>query len=379
MQARRILILCDGLLKGGLARVVLDWANGLLARGHTVGLVLMSPRIEYEPPGLLWLRVFDHETPNGGIARWQHRNTQTRFLRDAIATFEAETGKAHLVIAAGESALRCASGIAHPNLWLSSHSSQLQAPKGGGIVARLRFRLKIAKRGARVRRLLNGKNIHLVSEGLAHELTNTLGVQPARVEVIHNPFDFDDLRQRAARSTPQSVAQDREFIVGVGEFNARKAFDRLITAFSRCRFSGDLVLIGQGPEHENLVRLAAAMGIAERVKFVPFHENHYALVKRARLLVMTSRSEGLGNVLIEALILGVPALALDCPHGPRDILEPICADALLPSGEVQLLPERIDRFVEVPYSINEAALERFRHDFVIGRLLALGESRKEVP
>lgn len=373
MQARRILILCDGLLKGGLARVVLDWANGLTVCGHTVGLALMSPRIDYDLPGLVWLRVFDHEIPNGGIARWRHRNMQARFLRDSIAAFETGIGNAHLVIAAGESALRCASDIAHPNLWFSSHSSQLQAPKGSGITAALRFRLKIAKRGARVRRLLNGKNIHLVSEGLARELTGTLGVQPARMEVIHNPFDFGTLRKRAAQQTPQSVAQVREFVVGVGEFNVRKAFDRLITAFSRSKFSGDLVLIGQGPEQGNLSRQAALLGIPDRVKFVPFHDNHYALVARAKLLVMTSRSEGLGNVLIEALILGVPALAVDCPHGPRDILLPICTDALLPPDRIGELPERIDRFVECPYVIEQTALDRFDNDYVIRRLLALAD------
>ncbi|MBL8515100.1 MAG: glycosyltransferase [Betaproteobacteria bacterium] len=374
MQKRRILIVCDGLLKGGLARVVIDWIQGLTARGHLVGLALLGPHIDYPLPDGLWMRVHGQRAPSGGVARWRHRRALGAFMSEAVAAFEREHGAADLVIAAGESALRCAAHVSHPNLWMSSHSSQLQAPKGDGWIARLRFRIKVLRRGARLKPLLDGKKVHVVSEGLARELTATLGVRPARIEVIHNPFDVTALRARAALATPESTAQTREFIVGVGEFNPRKAFDRLITAFAHSRFGGDLVLIGQGPDQPALERQARDLGIASRVKFVPFHDNHYALVQRAKLLVMTSRSEGLGNVLIEALILGVPAVALDCPHGPRDILEPVCADALLAPEVLDQLPARIDRFVGTPYAIGETHLARFRAEHVMDRLLNLAGS-----
>ena len=111
--------------------------------------------------------------------------------------------------------------------------------------------------------------------------------------------------------------------------------------------------------------------VESRVKFIPFHANHYALLRKAKLLVSTSRSEGFGNVLVEAVILGVPALSIDCPHGPKDILSPICSEALIPPDRLELLPERIDQFIARPYAIEPRHLERFTREFVLGKYLSL--------
>ena len=190
--------------------------------------------------------------------------------------------------------------------------------------------------------------------------------------MIANPFDIDSIRAQALRETPQSLAQTAPFIIGIGEFNARKAFERLIDAFARCKFGGELVLVGQGEARDALGRQAQALGLAARVKFVPFHDNHYALLARAKLLVMTSKSEGLPNTLIESLIVGVPAIALDCPHGPKEIIGPVGADALIAQERLDLLPERIERFVAAPYPIPEPAVARFRREHVLEQIERLG-------
>mgnify|MGYP000868157961 CR=1 FL=1 len=98
----------------------------------------------------------------------------------------------------------------------------------------------------------------------------------------------------------------------------------------------------------------------------------YALLARAKLLVMTSKSEGLPNTLIESLIVGVPAIALDCPHGPKEIIGPVGADALIAQERLDLLPERIERFVAAPYPIPEPAVARFRREHVLEQIERLG-------
>lgn len=369
---RRILIICDGLFRGGLAKVVLAWVEGLAGRGHRVGLALLNPQQDYPVPALAWHTTFPESAPKTGFRRWQHRKRWTAFIRDAIDGFERQHGVADLVIAAGEECLRCGAQVHHRNLWISSHSSQLQSRKGEDAWAQLRYRIKIWRRGRRLRALLNGKNLHMISEGQAQELTDLLGVRPARLRVIPNPFDIGAIRAQAAGTTPQSRAQTKPYIIGIGEFNVRKAFDRLIAAFARCAFEGDLVLVGQGEQQGALMRQATDLGIEGRVRFIPFHDNHYALLSRAKLLVMTSKSEGLPNTLIESLIVGVPAIALDCPHGPREILGPVCAEAVIPQDRLNLLPSRIDQFVAIPYAIGDAAVERFRRDQVLRQIESLG-------
>jgi glycosyltransferase involved in cell wall biosynthesis len=368
----KILIVCDGLFRGGLAKVVLAWIEGLSARGHVMGLALLNPQKDYSLPPLAWYAEFPERAPKSGLRRWWHRARWTAFIRTSIADFERQQGVADLVIAAGEECLRCASQVEHRNLWISSHSSQLQSPKGEGALARWRYRIKIWRRGMRLRALLDGRKLHMISEGQAHELTKVLGVRPARLNVIANPFDIESIRALALRETPQSLAQTAPFILGIGEFNARKAFERLIDAFARCAFDGDLVLVGQGEAREALERQVQKLGFAARVKFVPFHDNHYALLARAKLLVMTSKSEGLPNTLIESLIVGVPAVALDCPHGPKEIIGPVCAEALIAQERLDLLPERIDRFVSAPYPILELAVARFRREHVLEQIERLG-------
>ena len=366
-----ILIVVDGLKLGGLARVMIDLSAGFMTRDVRVGMIVLAPRIDYDTVTSDWMRVYPEVEPTFGPLRVRYRQQLKAFIEAGIKAFEAQYGPADLILAAGEITMRCAARIEHPSLLLSSHSSQLQAPKYANWYGQLKYRLKTLRRGRRVRQMFSGKNVHVVSDGLAHELVTILRAHPKSVTTIYNPFDVERIRELSAQSTPESTMQLREFIIGIGEFNYRKSFERLLRAFSQCQFKGDLVLVGQGGDEKKLRRLAIDGGLEARVKYIPFHANHYALLRKAKLLVSTSRSEGFGNVLVEAIVLGVPALSVDCPHGPKDILSPICSEALIPPDRLELLPERIDRFIARPYAIEPQHLERFTRDFVLEKYLSL--------
>ena len=366
-----VLIVVDGLKLGGLARVMIDLSAGFMTKGVRVGMIVLAPRIDYDTVTSDWMRVYPEVEPTFGPLRVRYRQQLKAFIEAGIKAFEAQCGPADLILAAGEITMRCAARIEHPNLLLSSHSSQLQSPKYANWYGELKYRLKTVRRGLHVRQMFSEKNVHVVSDGLAHELVTVLRAHPKSVTTIYNPFDVRRIRELGAQSTPESTMQLREFIIGIGEFNYRKSFERLIRAFSQCQFKGDLVLVGQGNDAKKLRQLAIDGGLEERVNFIPFHTNHYALLRKAKLLVSTSRSEGFGNVLVEALILGVPALSVDCPHGPKDILSPICSDALISPDRLELLPERIDRFIARPYAIEPQHLERFTRDFVLEKYLSL--------
>ncbi|MDN0084109.1 glycosyltransferase [Crenobacter sp. SG2305] len=370
-DSKTVLLIVDRLDKGGLAHVLLTLACGLLARGHRVGLALLENRVAYPLPETAWLRINEAERPS---RRWRHtafRREVTGFARQAISDFETEYGKADLIIAAGELAIRCVPPIHHPRIVFSSHSSQLQAAKMSGLLGQLRLGFKHLRRGLRLQRLLNGRHVHVVSDGLAKELTGSLKVRPASVHVIYNPFDIDAIREAARQSTPESLKRLRPFVIGVGLLTKNKHFSRLVEAFADSGVDGDLVLVGQGGDEEALRQLAKAKGLDGRFEIIPFHHNHYALLAKASLLVVTSDSEGLSNVLCESLIVGVPALSTDCPHGPRDILGGIDERALVPLDRIDLLPERIHSLLDKPYDITDAMVERFSVDKVIDQYLAL--------
>lgn len=370
-----IVIMVDALQRGGLAKVALDLAQGFSQQGHRVALLCLSQTLDYPLPVL---RYFAAYTAAPQRFRWQavgERQRQQQWLKTQLQRYEQEHGMADLVIGAGELCIRLTPGLAHPALVVSSHSSQLQAAKSKGWWGTLRLQIKTWRRGWRLQRLLNGQRVHVVSQGLASELCDTLHVRPRQLVTIYNPFDIAALRMLAAQPTPQSQSITRPFVVGVGEFNTRKAFHRLIEALKTSGLPDDLVLIGQGPQEPALRQLAASLGLAERVHFLPFHDNHWALVKKARLLVLCSDSEGLGNVLIEALILGVPVVSTDCPHGPRDIVAPLCPEALVPMNALERLPEVMRQVLANPYPIPESYLARYEREQVLAQYLELAIDR----
>lgn len=379
-EARTLVIVVDTLQRGGLAKVEIELAQAFVEQGHCVGLLCLSADRDYPlPEGLAWYAAW---AQGSARYRWQAvgvRRAQQQWIKERLAAFEQQFGKAELVLGAGELCLRLMPAVAHPALVLSSHSSQLQAAKAPGAVGRWRLAIKRWRRGARLRSLLNGQRVHVVSDGLAHELTDTLKVRPRELVTIYNPFDIAQLRQRSLLATPQSLHQTRPFVIGVGEFNTRKAFHRLIRALHDSGLQEDLVLVGQGPQEAALREQACAMGLAQRVHFVPFHDNHLALVRKARLLVLCSDSEGLGNVLIEALILGVPVVSTDCPHGPREIIEPLCPDALVPLDGLDRLPKVMSEVLARPYAIPESYLARYERAQVVDRYLALMPPSKVKP
>src|SRR5206468_6221358 len=84
--------------------------------------------------------------------------------------------------------------------------------------------------------------------------------------------------------------------------------------------SGTLVIAGEGPERGSLLQLGRRLGIANRLLLTGFLANPHPLLSRAQTFVLSSNAEGFPNALVEAMSLGVPCIATNCPDGPAEIL-----------------------------------------------------------
>ncbi len=179
-----------------------------------------------------------------------------------------------------------------------------------------------------------------VSERLRREQAAFFGVPGARIVTIYNPFDLARLRRVAAE--PDAALDARPpFVVACGRLAAIKGFGDLIAAFARVRQrrlappAADvrLVILGDGPDREALAAAAVAHGVGDLVElpgFVAEPVRHFA---RARCFVLSSLSEGLPRVVLEAMACGTPVIASRC-GGVEEVVEDGKTGRLYAPGDV---------------------------------------------
>ena len=109
-----------------------------------------------------------------------------------------------------------------------------------------------------------------------------------------------------------------------------------------------MIVLGEGPLRPTLLALAHNLHISEYVDFPGFVSNPFAYLAKAHLFVLSSRHEGLGNVLIEAMACGCPVVSTDCPFGPAEILENGRWGKLVPTEDPEALAQAMIHTMDTP-------------------------------
>jgi glycosyltransferase involved in cell wall biosynthesis len=186
------------------------------------------------------------------------------------------------------------------------------------------------------------------SHEMARGLQARLALDPDRVRVIQNPIDVARVQRMAQE--PLSQAPARPFILNVGRLEYQKGHDVLLKAFAASEAARglDLVILGRGTLEAGLRRLAADLGIADRVHFPGFVPNPWAWLARARLFALSSRWEGFPSVVAEALACGAPALVTSCDFGPAEVVEHGQSGWVVPPHDVTAFGAAMDHLLRRP-------------------------------
>lgn len=189
-----------------------------------------------------------------------------------------------------------------------------------------------------------------VSAGIGRDLT-ARGVPARKVEVIHNPLPpgiHDGPRRTYPWQGELEALGQGPVIVTAGRLNPVKDHRTLLAAFAQLRATrpARLVIFGDGPLRAELVAEAERLGIAGSTLFPGYVNDPAACYAVADLFVLSSVSEGFGNVLIEAMAAGVPVVSTDAPHGPREILEDGALGPLVPVGDAAALAAAMARTLD---------------------------------
>ena len=165
-----------------------------------------------------------------------------------------------------------------------------------------------------------------VSRGVGESVRRSMGVDAGRVHAIYNPIPADSIRQLAQEEVTHPWFSDGEppVVLSVGREAPQKDHPTLVEAFGLARREVDarLVILGRlsAPYRARLKSLAQGHGVEGDLGFVDFDENPYRYMRRAGLLALSSRWEGLPTVILEALACGTPVVSTDTPYGPHEIL-----------------------------------------------------------
>lgn len=173
---------------------------------------------------------------------------------------------------------------------------------------------------------------------------------------------------------------NKKCVVAMGRLIPVKGFDRLLSAFAvlaHKHANWVLVILGEGELRSDLEQQIKSLGLTGRVQLNGFVSNPFATLRKSEFFVMSSRSEGFPYALLEAMSCGLPAVAMDCATGPREIIRDGIDGILVPKGDVKALAAAMDHLMSDAGERQRLAarapdvLERFGTDKVIAQWEAL--------
>ena len=323
---------------GGVARVFVELANGLAAKGLTVQFLLDSRGSMLEAQLDSGVEVVT-QTRKGRIGRLlglvSHiRGTKPRNLLTAVVNFNVVAVVAHLMT--GRRTRLTITEVADPVSDFRNSGTWLYPLNYLLVPILYRF----------------ATGIVAVSEGLAGRIARLALVGRHRVRVVHNPIFKPQLLEMSQAPLQHRWADRRQnLVITAGRLVLQKNQATLLKAFaivSRRSPDARLIVLGEGPLKANLLDLTRQLALDGCVEFVGVDPNPFRWFSRASVFALSSLGEGFGNVLVEAMACGCTPVSTDCRWGPREILANGEYGTLVPVGDHGALAEAILAALENP-------------------------------
>ncbi|EGR1141527.1 glycosyltransferase [Vibrio parahaemolyticus] len=365
----KILLIRQSLHGGGAERVVVSLANKMTEQGHDVTIYITDDIIEYDLHEEVTVvkSSLSEKTKNieskmisklGNLAFSITSLFHVFSLRKDLKLNEYDKIYIHSI-----SSLLRFQYLFKKNVYAVYHASK------SDLLLKNRNKLQKIKNIFALKMSSLGKGIVCVSEGIRFDLEECFGICNAKV--IYNPFDLDMIRNQAEINYDNvDIAKFGSYILNVGRLQYQKNQEQLIKAFFHVSDKFDsLLLLGVGPDDKNLKKLVISYGLEERVFFLGYTSNPYFYMKHATVFVLSSRFEGFGNVLVEALACNCPVISSNCNYGPNEIMINSLSYWLYNQEDTQELTEKLTEFDSEKYRISDSDLIRFSDDISVMKYL----------
>jgi glycosyltransferase involved in cell wall biosynthesis len=394
LEAHLAFLLSD-LTGGGLQRMVTILAGAFAARGARVDVVVCQPDGEVRrnlPAEVDVVPLYKRDPLSARLAVCRADLTLARLLaRPMLSLRQGSTTLAYLPSLAAY--LR----TARPDVLFAATSYLNVEAVLARRLARVPTRIVLSERnhfssgkprndwrrrclGPAMRHAyLQADAIVAVSDGVAVDLAEAIGIPRASITTLHNPTLTPDFASRLAQPIehPWFTTGGPPVLLSVGRLAPQKDFPTLLRAFAlvRERRAVRLAIAGKGSPRQiaRMREFADQLGIRTDVEFLGFLPNPLPYMARAAAFVLSSRFEGFPNVLLEALAAGTPVVSTDCPSGPREILDDGTYGSLVEVGDHVALAEAIARTLDNPTAAErlKARAAVFDYETAIARYQAV--------
>ena len=375
LPQRHVALLIDDLGGGGVQRMALTLAGGLVDRGCRADLVVCratGPLRSFVPEGV---NVVELKAARYGLGRLYALAADLasfkELLRPVLLRWKAPRDLVYLpdLVRYLQREQPCALRAATPYgnreaVWAKRLANATRTRISVSERHNLSFRLQTKPRQRALPPLIRrtyamADAIVAVSKTVADDLGSVAGIPRHSITTIYNPVVTPSLPSRACESTdhPWFAPGAPPVVLSVGRLAPVKDFPALVRAFARVRAVREarLLILGEGKDAPETARrraelmvLAAELGIGCDVELPGFAPNPLAYMARAAVFVLSSTWEGFGNVLVEALACGCPVVSTDCPSGPAEILDRGRYGRLVPVGNDAAMAEAILATLDAP-------------------------------
>ena len=357
----KVALITTNLRGGGAEKNLVKLAVLLKQRGHDINLILLEHIVEHIVPEGINLHALTSPGKPMGKGFLARRLHALRLRR--VVTGMEQSQCFDLVISTLPFADEVVGLARLPRVWFriaNTLSAEIQALSQ-------RSPSRAARRRKKYTRLYGSQNLVAVSDGVANDLRQGLGLTGANIQRIYNPFDFAEIRQRANEPSPN--LPNEPYVIHIGRFMPQKRHDLLFLAWKKAALARKLVLLAH-PSAE-LNALITRHDLQDEVIVAGFQANPYPWIKRATLLVLSSEREGMPNVLVEALVCGTPVVSTDCPSGPAEILTGPLRPFLAPNGDAEALAVAMQNALKGYPLITDELLREFAADHVVNQYESL--------